>query len=90
MNDVAYQDEVVAVLKKSVLGADVRACVREGAASVMLLCSGAKPAVLWTPWHWQDLSHSCYVQGTVWRGDDEGTGAGAECFRRERDSGGEG
>lgn len=81
MSDVAYQDEVVAVLKKTIQGADVREWVSVMVVDAMVLVSGAEPSVLWAPWHRQDLCHPCSVQGTVWGGDDESEGAGIECFR---------
>ena len=56
VNEVAYQDEVVAVLKKSIQGADVttkpkRVCM------YISLALGAQPPLLWTTRYWQDFCH---------------------------------
>lgn len=57
MNEVAYQDEVVAVLQKSIQGADVRdECLMY---PTLTWCHviGAQPVILWPSWYREDLSH---------------------------------
>ena len=85
MNEVAYQDEVVAVLKKSIQGADVTAKSKREVGGCMCtdisLALGAQPSLLWTTRYWQDFCHFGCMQGTLWCGDDEGSSVGVECLR---------
>ena len=81
VNDIAHQDEVVAVLKKSVKGADVSRTAIHTHTRTLIVSSGSQPAVLWPPWDRQDLSHPSHVPGVVWDRPDEASCPGTERIR---------
>jgi len=81
VEEVAYQDEVVAVLKKCLQGADVSLLFLNGVCAQNMkylslqlppppqhphTCTAAKPAFLRPSGHWQNIHHPSSCQTVVW------------------------
>ena len=56
VEDVVQQDEVVAVLKKTIAGSDV-GCVESWLARILNTLLASKSSFLWATWYWQNLYH---------------------------------
>ena len=69
---------MVAVLKKSLEGADVSLKSSLGQGDIFVYVLAAQPAVLWSSWDWQDVGHIGHVSRAVWTRTDETASAGTE------------